>query len=59
MLSEVVTNFHNSQEEISLTVCPQNMVVTNYVDEDQGTLVYISSYSRSSLEKRLKVRSHG
>lgn len=43
MLSEVVMNFHNSQEEITFTVCPQNMVVTNYVDEDQGTFVYISN----------------
>ena len=35
ILNEVVTNFHNAAEEISFTVCPQNMTVTNYFDEDE------------------------
>lgn len=34
ILNEVTTNFLNSHEEISVQVCPQNMTVTNYVDEE-------------------------
>ena len=43
ILGEVVTNFQNAQEEISLTVCPQNMVVTNYVDEDEDPAKVINT----------------
>ena len=35
ILGEVAMNFHNIQEEISLAVCPQNMTVTNYIEEDE------------------------
>lgn len=34
IFSEVVMNFQNTQEEITLTVCPQHMKVTNYVDDE-------------------------
>ena len=33
ILCDIVTNFPNALDEITLTVCPQNMVVTNYVEE--------------------------
>ena len=33
ILGEVVVNFHNTAEEISFIVSPQNMIITNYIDE--------------------------
>jgi hypothetical protein len=35
ILTEVANNFLNAQEEISFTVCPQEMTVSNYFDEDE------------------------
>lgn len=34
IFSEVIMNFQNTQEEITLSVCPQDMKVTNYVDDE-------------------------
>ena len=36
IFSEVIMNFQNTQEEITLSVCPQDMKVTNYVDDETG-----------------------
>ena len=36
IFSEVIMNFQNTQEEITLSVCPQDMRVTNYVDDESG-----------------------
>lgn len=35
ILNDVVVNFQNAHEEISFAVCPQNLVVTNYVDDNE------------------------
>ena len=34
-LVQVVTSFQNCSEEITLTVCPENVAVSNYIDDDE------------------------
>lgn len=43
ILNDVVVNFQNNQEEISFTVTPQKMVVSNYIDENQDKAKVIST----------------
>ncbi|XP_028402790.1 cell cycle checkpoint control protein RAD9A-like [Dendronephthya gigantea] len=43
ILNDVVTNFQNAHEEITFAVCPQNLVVTNYVDESEDPYAVIKT----------------